>query len=52
MKETSCEVVGDVTKVLHGLTQRSHVGFLFLHLVNVCQVAFTNLCSGVLLWIG
>ncbi len=50
LKERSLEVVSDVTKMLNGLTQRSHVGFL--HLANVCQVALSNLCPGVLLVIG
>jgi len=49
MKETSREVIGDVTKMLNGLAQWSQLGFLFLHLANECQVAFTNLCPGVLL---
>ena len=52
MKETSREVVGDVTKVLNSLSERSHMGLLFLHLANVCQITLTNLCPGVLLWIG
>ncbi len=34
-----------------GLSERSHLGLLLLHLANVCQVAFTNLCPGVLLLI-
>ena len=46
------EVVGDITKMVHGLSQRSHIGFLFLHLAHVCQIALSNLCRGVLLWIG
>ena len=33
-------------RITQALTQRS---FLLLHLTHVCQVALTNLCSGVLL---
>jgi len=52
LKQASREVVSDVTKVLNGLSQQSYVGFLLLHLANVCQVALSNLCPGVLLVIG
>src|SRR5947209_17950709 len=52
MKEASREVIGDVTKVFNGLSERSQVGFLFLHLTHKSQVALTNLCPLVLLLIG
>jgi hypothetical protein len=35
--------------MLNGLSERSHLGLLLLHLANGCQVAFTNLCPSVLL---
>jgi hypothetical protein len=49
VKEARRKVVGDMAKMLNSLTRRPHVGFLLLHLTNVCQVALTNLCSSVLL---
>src|SRR2546429_154720 len=52
MKETSREVLGDVTKMLNGLAQWSQLGFLFLHLPNECQEALTNLRPSVLFMIG
>src|SRR6266566_430368 len=52
MKEPSREVLGDVTKMFNGLTQWSHLGFLFLHLPHKSHVALSNLCPGVLLMIG
>jgi hypothetical protein len=52
MKEASREVVGEVAKMLNGLTQRFQSGFLFLHLAHVCQVALSNLGPAVLLVIG
>ena len=52
LKEASSKVVGDVTKMLNGLSERSHLGFVLLHLTNVCQVALSNLCPSVLLLIG
>jgi hypothetical protein len=36
-------------KCASSLSERLHLGLLFLHLANGCQVAFTNLCPGVLL---
>ena len=52
LKKASRKVVSDMAKMLNGLSERLHFGLLFLHLANVCQVAFTNLCPGVLLIIG
>jgi hypothetical protein len=49
MKETSREVVGDVTKMLNGLAQRFHVHFLLLYLTHESQVARTSLRPAVLL---
>jgi len=49
MKEPRRKVGGLVAKMLNGLAQRPYVGFLHLHLANVCQVAFTNLYAGMLL---
>ena len=52
LKEASREVVGDMTKMFNGLSQRSYTGFLFLHLPDKSQVALSNLGPGVLFWIG
>ncbi len=52
VKEASGKVVGDVAKMLNGLTQRFQRSFLLLHLTNVCQVALPNLRPGVVLRIG
>ncbi len=49
LKEASRKVVSDVANMLNGLSERLHLGLLLLHLANGCQVAFTNLCPGVLL---
>jgi hypothetical protein len=51
VKKPSRKVLGDVAKMLNGLTERPEGGLL-LHLTNVCQVVRTHLCSGVLLRIG
>jgi hypothetical protein len=48
-KEASRKVVSNVAKMLNSLSERLHLGLLFPHLANGCQVAFTNLCPGVLL---
>jgi hypothetical protein len=52
MKQTTSEVVGDMTKMFKGLTQRTHVGFLFLHLTHESEITLTNLGTRVLLGIG
>jgi hypothetical protein len=49
LKEASRKVVSEMAKMLNGLSERLHLGLLSLHLANECQVAFTNLCPGVLL---
>jgi len=41
-----------MTKMFNGLTERTHVGFLFLHLTHESEIALTNLCASVLLLIG
>ena len=52
MKQTNSEVVSDVAKMLNGLAEQFHVGFLLLHLAHERQVALSNLCPAVLLVIG
>jgi hypothetical protein len=52
MKQTRRKVNGDVTKVFNGLTKRSHIRDLVLHLPHKSQVAFANRCPSVLLLIG
>jgi len=52
LKEASSKVVGDVTKMLNGLSERSHLGLVLLHLTHESQVALSKLCPSGLLWIG
>jgi hypothetical protein len=51
VKKPSRKVLGDVAKMLNGLTERLEGGLL-LPLTNVCQVVLTNLCSCVVLRMG
>ena len=52
VKKPSRKVLGDVAKMLNGLTQRPHIRFLFLQLIHESQVVLTHLCSGMSLRIG